>query len=71
MIEWLRVVVQFGHQRAKQATLLSHGRKHFACQDSGLSQIFKLIVSSSEKRLNNINLVPGEGKLKRKTAHFR
>ena len=32
------------------------GSEHFARQDSGLSQIFKLIVSTSKKRLNNINL---------------
>ena len=30
------------------------GSEHFARQDSGLSQIFKLIVSTSKKRLNNI-----------------
>ena len=29
--------------------------KHFAFQNSGLSQVFKLIVSTSEKILNNIN----------------
>ena len=33
------------------------GGKDFACQDSGLSQIFKLIVSTSEKILNNTNVV--------------
>ena len=33
------------------------GSKDFACQDSGLSQIVKLIVSSSEKILNNMNVV--------------
>ena len=32
------------------------GREHFARQDNGLSQIFELIVSTSKKRLNNINL---------------
>ena len=33
------------------------GSKHLTCQDtlSGLSQIFKLIVSTSEKILNNVN----------------
>ena len=30
------------------------GSEHFACQDNGLSQIFKLIVSTSENILNNI-----------------
>ena len=29
---------------------------HFACQDSDFSQIFKLIVSASEKILNNTNV---------------
>ena len=33
------------------------GSEHFACQDSGLSQIFKLIVSTSEKILNNVKEV--------------
>ena len=45
------------------------GREDFACQDSGLSQIFKLIVSSREKTLNNINVVAREDRLNRKTAH--
>ena len=31
-------------------------REHFAPQESGLSQIFKLIVSSSENRLHNTNV---------------
>ena len=31
------------------------GSEHFARQDSGVSQIFKLMVSTSEKKLNNIN----------------
>ena len=31
------------------------GSEHFARQDSGVSQIFKLIVSTSEKKVNNIN----------------
>ena len=46
------------------------GSEHFARQDSGVSQIFKLMVSTCEKRLNNINVV-GEDKLNRKTARFR
>ena len=33
------------------------GNEHFALQDSGLSQIFKLNVSTSEKRLDNKNMV--------------
>ena len=33
--------------------LLRTGYEHFACQDTGLTQIFKLIVSSGEKELNN------------------
>ena len=33
------------------------GSEHFTCQDSGLSQIFKLIASTSEKILNKINVV--------------
>jgi len=31
--------------------------EHFRCQGSGFSQIFQLIVSTSEKILNNINVV--------------
>ena len=34
-----------------------NGSEYFAYQDSGLSQIFKLIVSISEKILNNRNTV--------------
>ena len=33
------------------------GSEHFAGQGIGLSQIFKLIVSTSAKRLENINVV--------------
>ena len=33
------------------------GSEYFACQDSALSQIFKLIVSTSQKILDNINAV--------------
>ena len=32
------------------------GSEHFARQDSGLSQSFNLIVSTSKKRLKNFNL---------------
>lgn len=31
--------------------------EHFTCQDSGLTQIFKIMVSASEKILNNRNVV--------------
>ena len=34
---------------------MAAGSEHFACQDGGVSQIFKLMVSTSEKKLNNIN----------------
>ena len=34
---------------------MATGSEHFARQDSGVSQIFKLMVSTSEKKLNNIN----------------
>ena len=40
------------NRELKQATFLSNGRKHCACQDIGLSQIFKQIVSTSEKILD-------------------
>ena len=33
------------------------GSEHFARQDSDFSQIFKLIVSTSEKIVSNINVV--------------
>ena len=36
---------------------MATGSEHFARQDSRLSQSFKLIVSTNEKRLNNINVV--------------
>ena len=35
--------------------------EHFACQDSGLSQIFWLIVPTSEKIRNNINVARWSG----------
>ena len=51
--------VEFFKQREirelKHATFLGHGRQpegeHFSGQDLGFSQIFKLIVSASAKRL--------------------
>ena len=39
----------------QQMGQLATGSEHFARQDSGVSQIFKLAVSTSEKKLNNIN----------------
>ena len=33
------------------------GSSHFAFQDSGLSKIFKVIVSTTYKILNNLNVV--------------
>ena len=45
-------------------------REHFACQDNGLAKIFKLIVPSSEKRLNYINVVVS-WQVKQEKAHFR
>ena len=38
-------------------TRTATGREHFACQDSGVSQIFKLLVSNGEKILSNVNLI--------------
>ena len=46
------------NRELKHATFLSHGRHpEVACQDNGLPQIFQLIVSTSQKRLDNINEV--------------
>ena len=33
------------------------GREHFTCQDSGVSQIFVLIICTGEKILSNVNVV--------------
>ena len=38
-------------------TRTATGREHFTCQDSGVSQIFVLIISNGEKILSNVNLV--------------
>ena len=38
-------------------TRTATGREHFACQDSGVSQIFILIISNGEKILGNVNVV--------------
>ena len=51
-------------------TRTTTGRGHFACQDSGVFQIFIPSISNGEKRLGNANAVC-EDKLKGKTAHFR
>ena len=32
------------------------GREHFVCQDSGVSQIFILIIFNGEKILRNVNV---------------
>ena len=41
---------------SKQHFWATDGSEHFMCKQSGLSQIFKLIVSASEKILDNINV---------------
>ena len=38
-------------------TRTATGREHFTCQDSGISQIFLLIISNGEKILSNVNVV--------------
>ena len=38
-------------------TRTATGREHFACQDSGVSQIFILIISNGEKILSNVSVV--------------
>ena len=38
-------------------TRTATGREHFACQDSGISQIFILIISNGEKILSNVNVI--------------
>ena len=38
-------------------TRTATGRENFACQDSGVSQIFVLIISNGEKILSNVNVV--------------
>ena len=37
-------------------TRTATGREHFTCQDSGVSQIFVLIISNGEKILSNVNV---------------
>ena len=43
----------------------------FTFQNSGPSHVFKLIIFTSEKVVNNINLWYCEDKLNEKIAHFR
>ena len=38
-------------------TRTATGRENFVCQDSGVSQIFVLIISNGEKILSNVNVV--------------
>ena len=38
-------------------TRTATGREHFTCHDSGVSQIFVLIISDGEKILSSINVV--------------
>ena len=37
-------------------TRTATGREHFACQDSGVSHIFKVIISNGEMILSNVNV---------------
>ena len=36
---------------------MATGRENFACQGSGVSQIFILIISNGQKILSNVNVV--------------
>ena len=38
-------------------TRTATGRENFACQDSGVSQIFILLISNGEKLHSNVNVV--------------
>ena len=38
-------------------TRTATGKEHFMCQDSGVSQIYILIISDGEKILSNVNVV--------------
>ena len=38
-------------------TRTANGREHLACQDSGVSLIFILIISNGENILSNVNVV--------------
>ena len=45
------------HRKLKGASLRTEAEsEHFACKDSGLSQILKLMFSASEKILINVNV---------------
>ena len=49
-------------------TRTATGREQFACQGSGVSQIFIIMISNGEKILSNVNVVVlRQGK----TAHLR
>ena len=62
------IVLCFDNTRELPAT----GREHFACQESGVSQIFGLIISNEQKILSNVNVVVSrQVTVKGKTAHFR
>ena len=47
-------------------TRTATGREHFTCQDSGVSQIFVLIISNGEKILSNVNVIVWKTGLKGK-----
>ena len=38
-------------------TRMATGSEHFTCQNSGVCQIFILMISNGEKVLNNVNVV--------------
>ena len=52
---WCRYL-NFAKDRVVE-TRTATGRKNFACQDSGVSQIFILIISNGEKLLSNVKVV--------------
>ena len=52
IIKWL-ILSSTLHKEIKIVTI----KEHFARQDSGLTQIFKPIICTSEKILDNINEV--------------
>ena len=49
----------FKHARCTRVfeTQTATGREDFASQDSGVSQMFLLIISNGEKILSNVNVV--------------
>ena len=59
---WLQLLEKIALDHVKKKsfgteTRPATGRENFACQDSGVSQIFILIISNGEKILRNINAV--------------